>query len=322
MRTGRSIIVVCFILLCCNATWSQNGKSIFEDSTFNESDFSPIEIAEIYYQKAIDILKKNVHNALSDSLANQARKYINYSISIDPTSSEYLRVKGSTFIYTNDFDAALINYNYSITLDSTNLHAWMGKGIALENTYLFEMAEQCYFRAIGEVDLDKSVYLNLGILYRKWGKDSLSIDAYNKSIELNSKSRSAYLNRGIVKLNRKNFSEAIEDFNMAIHIDSTDKLAYNSRGFAKHYLLQYQDAIVDFKRALTIDLGASFDEKFESDSYTYNNLANSYLSIGDIENACIYWRKALENGYVYKIEWKEKYKIADPKELIKQYCIK
>ena len=74
------------------------------------------------------------------------------------------------------------------------------------------------------------------------------------------------------------------------------------------------------KKALSINLGSSFDQNYNTDKYSYNNMANSYFGLGNIEQACKYWKIAVEKGYTYKPEWKAIYNIDDPKELIKKYC--
>jgi len=49
-------------------------------------------------------------------------------------------------------------------------------------------------------------------------------------------------------------------------------------------------------------------------------MANCYFELEQFDKACLFWKKALDNGYNYKPEWKEIYGISDPIELIKDNC--
>jgi tetratricopeptide (TPR) repeat protein len=276
--------------------------------------------AESYYRKAMGILINTSHNALSQSLANEALGYISQAIALNPKQSEYFRVKGTSYFYLKEYDQAITNHDKAIKLDSTNVLAWMGRGIVLENTGKFEQAEQSYLKSLQYDGSNASLYINLGLLYNKWGKDSLSMRAYDQAIKVYPQATSAYINRGEKKLLFGQYDAAIADFNMAISLDPSDKISFNNRGLCHYYLKQYETAIADCKKALSIELGASFNENFDTDKYSYNNIANSYFAMGNTTEACKYWNITIQKGYKYKKEWKAIYNIDDPVELVKKYC--
>lgn len=273
-----------------------------------------------YYEAAFKILNSTTNNALSEELSYKALDYINKAIELNSNVSKYYRVKGSAYNHLKKYDVALENHEKAIKIDSTNTLAWMGCAIAYENTNQFELAEKNYLKAL-ELEKNSSViYFNLGLLYDKWNNKEESLKMYDKAIEFEPKYGDVYINRGSVKLRKKMYEEAIADFNMAISLDSLDKLSYNSRGLCKFYLKQYESAISDFEKALKITLGKSFDENFDTDKYSYNNIANAYFKLNNIEKACEYWNIAIQKGYIYQAKWKEIYNIDDPNELIKKYC--
>ncbi|MCU0441455.1 MAG: tetratricopeptide repeat protein [Bacteroidia bacterium] len=162
--------------------------------------------------------------------------------------------------------------------------------------------------------------MNLALLYEKWDKIDLSMNAINKAILINPYYSNSYIARGERRRKMGLYKEAISDFSIAIMLDSTNKISFNNRGLCKFYIKDYEEAIFDFEKALSINLGESFVENFETDKYSYNNIANSYFGLGNINRACEYWRLALNKGYQYKSEWKELYNIDDPKLLIEKYC--
>jgi pentatricopeptide repeat protein len=217
------------------------------------------------------------------------------------------------------YDAAIDNFNEAIKIDSTNSLAWMGLGIAYENTERFELAEKNYMKSY-QYDKNSTIMVNLGLLYDKWDKSDLSIKSYDKAIQMDAGCTSAYINRGEIKLRKGLYYGAIADFDIGISLDSLDKLSYNNRGLCKFYLKDYKSAIADFEKALQINLGKSFDENFDTDKYSYNNMANSYMALGNTEKACEFWNIAIQKGYQYQKEWKTIYNIDDPKELIQKHC--
>ena len=276
--------------------------------------------AEEYFESALKILTSTTHNALSKDLALEALDHSNKAIALNPNESKYFRTKGTSYFHLKNYDSALISLNEAVRLDPTNSLALMGKAIVLENTGKFEAAKETYLKALAFDDDSVIIYFNLGMLYGKWNKIDSSIKFYDIVINKWPEYRGAYTNRGEAKLQNRMYEEAIADFDEAISLDTTDKISYNNRGLCKFYLKKYQGAIADFEKALSIRLGKSFDENFHTDKYSYNNMANSYFGLGNIEKSCEYWNIAVQKGYQYKKEWKVIYNIDDPKELIKKYC--
>ncbi|WP_083921294.1 tetratricopeptide repeat protein [Cytophaga aurantiaca] len=276
--------------------------------------------AERYYIKAWTILQNTTQNTLSRASATEALEYINKAIKLNDSESKYFRVRGTSYYHLKDYDSALSDFNKAISLDHTNGLAWMNRAILYENTARFDLAERDYLSALN-YDMEKTtVYYNLGLLYDKWGKDSLSLHAYDEVIKLNPAYEGIYVNRGEKRMRCRLYEGAVSDFNSALKYDSTNKMAFNNRGLSKYYLKQYESAIPDFKKALSIGADAAFYEHFDTDLYSYNNMANCYFALGNIEEACKNWKIAIQKGYKYQKEWNEEYNIDDPNELILKYC--
>lgn len=278
------------------------------------------ETAELYYDSAYSILNSTINESLSKERSFQAISNSDKAILLNPYQSKYYRVRGGAYLHLKNYDQALYNFIQALNLDSTNSLALMGCGIAFENTNRFELAEKFYFKALRYDSTLSSVYVNLGLMYSKWNKLDFALIAYDRAIEISPNYASAYINRGDLKLKMQRFIDAIADFNIVIQLDSNSKIAYNNRGLCEFYLKNFKQAISDFEKALSIKLGKSFDENFDTDAYSLNNIANSYMSLGNIEKACEYWKLAIEKGYVYNTTWKSIYNIEDPILLIKKYC--
>lgn len=276
--------------------------------------------AENYYYQALNILKNDTDNALSIEQANEALRYACLAVDLNPEVSKYYRVKATAYYHLKSYESALINYNQAIRLDSNNLVAWMGRGNVYDQYKNYEEAEKSYLIGLKIDSTVHILYLNLGLIYDRWGKDSLAEVMFGKVIELQPKQIGSYLGRGYMYIEHKKFKEAILDFEVALELDKKSKIALNNIGLCNFYLEDYKKAIKYYKKSLSIDLGDAFNQNYNTDLYTMNNLANTYFKQGNTSKACEYWQMAIDKGYKYQPEWKEIYNIDDPVKLIEQYC--
>ncbi len=288
-------------------------------SSFRNSE-PLIPKAEKYYEKALEILQNTSENALSQAMAKEALLTIEKAIAIDPTVSKYYRVRGTCYFHLKNKEMSITNYLKAIELDSSNELALMNLAITYENMDSFKWAESYYSKALDYTETPAGIYFNIGLLYHKWGKDTMAIEAFNRVIKLAPGFGDAYSNRGTIYLALKSYEEAIADFDLVIKYNPENKIAYNNRGLCQFYLKRYELAILDYKKAISIKMDKSFKENYSTDAYSYNNLGNCYKALGDDDEACKYWKQAIEKGYVYQKKWKEEYNIDDPKELILKYC--
>ena len=81
---------------------------------------------------------------------------------------------------------------------------------------------------------------------------------------------------------------AIADFTKAIEINPTDIDSLNYRGQAFYHKTQYASAIADFNSALAVK------PDYFKPAY---NLARSYARLNNAEEACIWLKKSIENGF-------------------------
>ncbi|WP_420572868.1 tetratricopeptide repeat protein [Kordia sp.] len=286
----------------------------------NKPSETQSEYAEAYYNQAFSILSNTTHNGLSNALTLEGLEYINKAIAINANQSKYYRVKGSFYSHRRDYEKALKNFKKALQLDPQNSLAYMGQGIVYENTARFDLAKKKYLKALEDPELKVTVNFNLGLLHGKWGKPEKALEYYNKVILFSPNYKSGYLNRGKVKMGLQQYEEALKDFNIALSLKPRDKVSLNNRGLTLFYLHRFEEAIADFEKTLSIGSNASFDENFDTNQYAYNNMANAYFGLKDIQNACLYWNKAIESGYTYQPEWKEEYNIEDPLKLIEKHC--
>lgn len=239
--------------------------------------------------------------------------------------------------------------------DSENLHALILKALIQSNYFKnHHSAIEFYNKYLKVKDNEPYVLTNLGRNYYEIGEDSLGYHYLKKSLEfepnnIHTLSSFAYyaledeyekidlysIALFYLDLNKsedKSYSSSIEnriyanlgfnyyligeDFLSAHFLLKSleirrDVEALNNLGNTLQRLGNYDLALKYYDEALTIE---------PSKIFTLNGKANTYLKMGDKENACKYWKLAIDNGYVFKEEWREPWGIEDPIILLKKHC--
>lgn len=185
------------------------------------------------------------------------------------------------------------------------------RGLVYEKQEKFALAKTDYLHSIRLDSLDASTWDNLAGIYDELGNKDSAYACYAYAIKLDSSNSSAYHNRGRLYYFDGKLKEAMKDYDKAIELDSMNSNAINSRGMLHSQLGNYEKAERDLQRCIRIK---------PDYLYPYNNLANCYFKMNRKEEACKYWKIALEKGYKYQPEWKKEYGIDDPVELVKQHC--
>ena len=87
--------------------------------------------------------------------------------------------------------------------------------------------------------------------------------------------------KGYRSLNKGNYQKALDYLNKAIKNYALDGPTYYNRGNAYMGLEKYQEAIKDYLRSIELDSDTG-------NQYAYNNIAVSYVNLGDYKNAIKY----------------------------------
>lgn len=263
----------------------------------------------LVYEKYDNVVSKD-----KDSLA---LKYFNKAIKIYPKHKSSYDKRGLVYYHLGKYQLAMDDFNTVLMIDSNYYSAYTHRGLLYTALRQYEKAERDFVKAVDYNNTDYVAYFNLGFFYQTKGAYEESIKAYDEAIELNPNYILNYNNRGFTKVLNGSYEDAIEDLTIAIQMDSLYKSAWNNRGLAHYYLKQYEEAIYDFKSSFK---APSFFYTKDIEHYMFNNMANSYYALGQVEEACKYWQMAVSKGYVYQTEWKEMYNIDDPLELIQTHC--
>lgn len=109
------------------------------------------------------------------------------------------------------------------------------------------------------------------------------------AIEHNSDNIEAYLNLGLTYYRQGEYNQAIAQYQQVIQRDSEDYRAYYNRGLAHFAVEDYPQAITDYNSALMSSRGFNRESK----SLIYNDLALTYMMLGDFEQASFNFDRAI-----------------------------
>ena len=109
------------------------------------------------------------------------------------------------------------------------------------------------------------------------------------AIEHNSDNIEAYLNLGLTYYRQGEYNQAIAQYQQVIQRDSEDYRAYYNRGLAHFAVENYPQAITDYNSALMSSRGFNRESK----SLIYNDLASTYMMLGDFEQAIFNFDRAI-----------------------------
>lgn len=236
---------------------------------------SPNEAVWPYYLGVIHVRKKKF---------NEAINYFKQANSKDADPAFDVRI-ADCYSEMGDFENALSNIEHALLTDSTNV-----ANIWRKANYLYNMG-----KADGAIqEMGKLLEINpeasVGYRRRGWfeeysGKVEDAIEDYTMAITLSPDDAYAFFCRGHAKFNQGKKEEARSDFEKAIELD-TDTTALSCAPFAYYYIGDKQKAIEYQNIAI----------RNSEDGDNYNS-ACLYSLMNEKDQALMYLRKALENGY-------------------------
>jgi tetratricopeptide (TPR) repeat protein len=191
------------------------------------------------------------------------------------------------------------------------------------NTAQYYKAKLCYSKLLKSNPTDPSVYYNLGIVASNLQNNEESLIFYDKAISLKSNYYEAYNNRGILKVMNKKYDEGFKDLYTAVALQPSYPVTSYNLGLTHLYLKDSDSALYYFDQTISLDSNyldawymkavvyASILQKFDKAIYffsktiernpqlanVYNDIGSAYFFSNDRENACKYWKKALEMGF-------------------------
>lgn len=131
---------------------------------------------------------------------------------------------------------------------------------------------------------DEELY-KLGLSKVSENKLLEAIDLFTKAIELNSANPHYFNERAVCYLNTGKFDLSMFDMNKSIELDDKYAYFYSCRAYLKSKMRDMDGAVADYEISLELD---------PHNDITYNNMAVALESIGNMNKAQRYYKKANE----------------------------
>jgi Tfp pilus assembly protein PilF len=120
-----------------------------------------------------------------------------------------------------------------------------------------------------------------------------------------------YNNIGYYLYLNQSFVESSVYLLNGLEFGSDDPELLNNLGNSLQRINYLDAALIYYDKALKIE---------PSKVFSLNGKANTFLKLNQIDSACVYWQKALDNGYIFKEEWRDIWNIEDPKVQLAKFC--
>ncbi len=183
-----------------------------------------------------------------------------------------LQQRADIFMARKEYADAVDYYRRALAKGGDSLAPiWNKLGIAYQQENNFDAARKAYKKAIGAQKDFAEPWNNLGTTYFLQGRAKKSLKYYRRAVELNPASASFHLNLGTAYYERRKFNEAVEEYRTALTLDPMVLVSHSAKG--------------------TVVEARSTDARF------FFYLAKVFASLGRVEEAVRYLRRAFEEGF-------------------------
>ena len=238
---------------------------------------------------------------------SRALPYFVKAQSINPDNTELQLKLARAYENTNQFAIAAEHYNKALQNSDE------------KNEILNSLETICRQRA-DKNPSDAEAHCNLGVIYQKQKKYDLALTEYQKAEKLNPASVTTKINLGLLYFEQRNYRQAIDSFNGVLLIDPKNSNARIQKGRCLEALNINDKAEEEFETALKYEPNNTEAQLYLAELYTktmnaneaaeklaqipnikisgdfYAKTAYSLHQKGDLENALIYYKKALSKN--------------------------
>jgi tetratricopeptide (TPR) repeat protein len=190
----------------------------------------------------------------------QALKYAEKAISLNPSNFFGYRQRGSAYKGLNEYAKAISDYNKSIELKNDDSISYYNRGSSWHKIRDYDKALIDLNKAIELEKTDAASYVYRGTIYSDKRDYEKALADFNHALLLNKNYSYAYNNRGNIWFNLQKYDEAIKDYDNAIRTDRNNTTPIVNRGRTYHIIGDFQKAIDDFQKAMGLDKSLVFLE--------------------------------------------------------------
>ncbi len=256
----------------------------YHEIFIRDMDKSALNQASKYFNRAIKLNpKKSIGYFDRGNVYFTSRSYdkalsdYNKAISINSDYPSFFNNRGNVFFIKEKYDLALFDYNIAIELNPRFADAFFNRGNVYYKQIQYDLALSD-FNAVIEINpIYAAAYLNRGYIYFLKDQFNLALFDYNKSIEMDPKYIEAYKKRAILYEEEGQIQKALSDRNRIIELKPDDYFAYIDRGLIYTNEKQFDRAISDYNNA--IDINRKSADAYYCIAFTYHIMGKSKEAI-------------------------------------------
>lgn len=153
--------------------------------------------------------------AMKYGLMDEAIKYLNQALSLDPTYYQAYYLLGVVFYKEQRYEEAVSAFQSCLELIPDHSDAHTGLASVYEEMGLLEKAEEEFKQAYA-INPHHDACLKLAEIYFKQDKMNLALDYAQEAIQKNNQSADAYNLEGVILNQQGDFPQAIASFSNAL----------------------------------------------------------------------------------------------------------
>ncbi|MDA7804380.1 tetratricopeptide repeat protein, partial [Crocinitomix sp.] len=236
------------------------------------------------------LLYGNVH--LSMTHLDSSKMQYDYILQKDSTNTGALIGLSKMNALLNNSRLADLYVSRALLFDPHLAEAYFMRGIIFRSDYYrtnrqqdWDIALSSFQTAVEQDPNYYSAYIEMGVMYDQQGS-RLAVESYNSAIEIEPKSGEAWYNLGMYYQVRDSVKLALNAYRTITQFDSTWADPYYNQGYI--HLLKTKNldsSIYYFTKATVLD-----PFYFQA----LNNLGLAYEEKGDIQNAKMYYGRAVD----------------------------
>lgn len=173
----------------------------------------------------------------------QALKFYNEAVKMDPFYSEYYNEIGNLLQRLGQYQEAISMYESAIKYSAPYSEVYSNKGMCHVFLEQWSSALECFAHSLELSPYQQDVYLVRGDVFCEFNEQDKAFADYSRAISLEGDSATARVNRAVIHYEREHYEAALRDMDRAIELEPDSVSHYENR--AEIYKALGKDAQAD-----------------------------------------------------------------------------
>lgn len=232
----------------------------------------------------IDRLLTQGWTAIDFGRTEEAVKFYDSALAINPQDTDALYAKGWAFDSLGKYEEAISYYDKFLALDPEDTYTLFAKGYALDSLGKYEEAISNYDKVLSIDPNTTDAIHEKGYSLDRSGRHEEAISYFDNLLTLDPNDSEALHGKGYALDSLGRYEEASSYYDKALSIDPTNTIALHNKGYVLHNLGKYEEAITFYDKALSLD---------PDDTRTLYRKAGALFNLGHYQEAISYYDKIL-----------------------------